>query len=88
MEPDRQPISAKAWGDEYFRRMERLMECRAVLEALGQLQKRERYILLARILEERSFTEFAQELQIGYKGAAAIYYRALSRIREKLEEET
>ena len=27
MEPDRQPISAKAWGDEYFRRMERLMEC-------------------------------------------------------------
>ena len=35
-----------------------------------------------------SFTELAQELQIGYKGAAAIYYRALSRIREKLEEET
>ena len=64
------------------------MEYRAVLEALDQLQKRERYILLARILEERSFTELAQELQIGYKGAAAIYYRALSRIREKLEEET
>ena len=66
----------------------RFMEYRAVLEALDQLQKRERYILLARILEERSFTELAQELQIGYKGAAAIYYRALSCIREKLEEET
>ena len=88
MEPDRQPISAEAWEDEYFRRMELLMEYRAVLEALDQLQKRERYILLARILEERSFTELAQELQIGYKGAAAFYYRALSRIREKLEEET
>lgn len=88
MESDRQPISAEAWEDEYFRRMELLMEYRAVLEALDQLQKRERYILLARILEERSFTELAQELQIGYKGAAAIYYRALSRIREKLEEET
>ena len=88
MEPDRQPISAEAWEDEYFRRMELLMEYRAVLEALDQLQKRERYILLARILEERSFTELAQELQIGYKGAAAIYYRALSCIREKLEEET
>ena len=88
MEPDRQPISAEAWEDEYFRRMELLMEYRAVLEALDQLQKRERYILLARILEERSFTELAQELQIGYKGAAAIYYRALSRIREKMEEET
>ena len=83
-----QPISAEAWENEYFRRMELLMEYRAVLEALDQLQKRERYILLARILEERSFTELAQELQIGYKGAAAIYYRALSRIREKLEEET
>ena len=57
MEPDRQPISAEAWEDEYFRRMELLMEYRAVLEALDQLQKRERYILLARILEERSFTE-------------------------------
>ena len=88
MEPDRRPISAKAWDDEYFRRMELLMEYRAALEALDQLQKRERYILLARILEERSFTELAQELQIGYKGAAAFYYRALSRIREKLEEET
>ena len=88
MEPDRQPISAEAWEDEYVRRMELLMEYRAVLEALDQLQKRERYILLARILVERSFTELAQELQIGYKGAAAIYYRALSRIREKLEEET
>lgn len=88
MEPDRQPISAEAWEDEYFRRMELLMEYRAVFEALDQLQKRERYILLARILEERSFAELAQELQIGYKGAAAIYYRALSRIREKLEEET
>ena len=41
----------------------------AGLEELDQLQKRERYILLARILEERSFTELAQELQIGYKGA-------------------
>ncbi len=51
--PDRQPISAEAWEDEYFRRMELLMEYRAVLEALDQLQKRERYILLARILEER-----------------------------------
>lgn len=34
MEPDRQPISAEAWEDEYFRRMELLMEYRAVLEAL------------------------------------------------------
>ena len=41
MEPDRQPISAEAWEDEYFRRMELLMEYRAVLEALDQLQKRE-----------------------------------------------
>ena len=28
MEPDRQPISAEAWEDEYFRRMELLMEYR------------------------------------------------------------
>ena len=67
MEPDRQPISAEAWEDEYFRRMELLMEYRAVLEALDQLQKRERYILLARILEERSFTELAQNYRLDIK---------------------
>ena len=69
MEPDQQPISAEAWEDEYFRKMELLMEYRAVLEALDQLQKRERYILLARIMEERSFTELARELQVGYPDA-------------------
>ena len=87
MEPDRQFFSANAWEDEYLRKMELRMEYRAILQAVDQLQERERYVLLARILEERSFMELAQELQIGYKGAAAIYYRALRRIREKLEGE-
>lgn len=87
MEPDRQFFSANAWEDEYLRRMELRMEYRAILQAVDQLQERERYVLLARILEERSFMELAQELQIGYKGATAIYYRALRRIREKLEGE-
>ena len=67
MEPDRQPISAEAWEDEYFRRMELLMEYRAVLEALDQLQKRERYILLVRILEERSLPSSHRNYRLDIK---------------------
>ena len=75
MEPDRQPISAEAWEDEYVRRMELLMEYRAKSSKhLTSFKKRGTiYSAGKNFLEERSFTELAQELQIGYKGAAAIF---------------
>lgn len=48
---------------------------------MNQLSDRERYILLERVVCERSFDELAAELGIGYKGAAAIYYRAIKKIK-------
>ena len=54
--------------------------------ALNKLNGRYRYILYARIFEERSFEEIGHELGLQYHGVAAIYYRALHKIREELRK--
>ena len=48
------------------------------------LTERERYILLAHVLDERDFTALAGELGLGYKGTAAIYYRAVQKVRRSM----
>lgn len=60
-----------------------VLESIALAQALGKITDRERYIFLARTLDQRSFEELAAELGLGYKGVAAIYYRA----RQKLKKE-
>ena len=52
--------------------------------ALEQAKERDLYILLARVLEERSFVELSEELGIGYKAVAAIYYRMVAKIKKEL----
>lgn len=55
--------------------------------ALKNLNSRYFYILNARIIEGRSFEDIGEELGLKYKGVAAIYYRALRKIREELSKE-
>lgn len=52
--------------------------------ALQQLDERERYVLIARVLEEKSFEEIADKLGLKYKGVAAIYYRTTAKLRNIL----
>lgn len=52
--------------------------------ALKQLDERERYVLIARVLEERSFEEIADNLGLKYKGVAAIFYRTTAKLRNIL----
>lgn len=52
--------------------------------ALIQARERERYIFLTRILEERSFSELAEELGISYKATTHSYYRFIERIRKMM----
>lgn len=57
----------------------------AVLQkALEGINNRDRYIFLMRVLEERDFSELAAELGLGYKGAAAAYYRVIRKIKDEL----
>lgn len=52
--------------------------------ALEQVKERDLYILFARVLEGRSFVELSEELGIGYKAVAAIYYRMVAKIKKEL----
>lgn len=57
----------------------------ALERAIWSLSDRDRYVLFARILEERSYEELSEELGIAYKGVAAVYIRAVKKIRREME---
>lgn len=61
-----------------------LCEYDALVQALKILDERERYVLFARVLEEKSFEEIADKLGLKYKGVAAIYYRTTAKLRNIL----
>ena len=52
--------------------------------ALQKIQGRERYILLARVIDEKGFAQIADEVGLSYKGTAAVYYRTLDKLRKLL----
>lgn len=56
-----------------------------LLFALSQLTERERYVYFSRTLDERDFEELGAELGLSYKGVAAIYYRAIQKIKKKMK---
>lgn len=60
------------------------MENAALGRALEQITERDRYIFFARILDERSFEELAEELGMRYKGVAAVYYRVIQKIKKQM----
>lgn len=63
------------------------MENEALLMAFLSLDERERYVLLKRIVDEVSIEDLAEDLGLGYKGAAAVYYRAVKKIKRKMKGE-
>lgn len=60
------------------------MENQRLLQILIGLTDRERYVLLAHILDEREFDDLAKELGLGYKGVTAVYYRALRKVKKEM----
>ena len=70
--------------------MERLplwenIESGALLYALKQLDERERYLFLAHVLDKRPFDVIGVQLGLSYKGAAAVYYRAIRKLKKSIE---
>lgn len=62
-------------------------ENQALLSALDQLTARERYILLERVLNERSYNELGKLLGLRYNGMAAAYHRVIIKLRKKLGDD-
>lgn len=55
-------------------------------QALAKLSDRERYVLLSRVLKDKSFEEIGKQLGLKYKGVTALYSRTLEKVRKMLEE--
>ena len=64
--------------------IEALSDNDALHHAMQEIKEKERYVVLARILDEKGFDEIADALGMGYKGAAAIYYRAIRKLKDIL----
>ena len=64
--------------------VEEICEADSLAGALKQLDERERYVIIARVIEERRFEEIADELGLKYKGVAALYYRTTAKLRNIL----
>lgn len=60
------------------------LEDHRLQSTLEQVKECDLYILFARALEGRSFVELSEELGIGYKAVAAIYYRMVAKIKKEL----
>lgn len=67
---------------------ELVTEVDTLLTILKTLNDRERQVLVARVIEEKSFDTIAKELGVSYKGAATIYYRTIAKLRKILEVDT
>jgi len=62
-----------------------IFENEALAQAIRDIREKEREVFLARVLEEKKFKEIAEELGMGEKGVAAIYYRTVKKLRDILE---
>lgn len=65
--------------------VELFLENEALSQAIRDIREKERYVFLARVLEDKKFKEIAKELGMGEKGVAAIYYRTVKKLRDILE---
>lgn len=65
--------------------IEDFMDNEAISQAIKGIREKERYVFLARVLDEKKFKEIAEELGMGEKGVAAIYYRTVKKLRDMLE---
>lgn len=64
--------------------MDKLSDVEDLFSALQIIKKKERYVLIARVIDEKGFEEIAAELGMSYKGAAAIYYRTIEKLKRIL----
>lgn len=65
--------------------IEKALECEYIRDALRHVQSTERAIILARVIEEKSFGTIAEEMGLTYKAVTNIYYRSMKRLKAYME---
>ena len=65
-------------NDDYIQRM---IDFDCLKAAFRLLNDKERRIVISHLIEDKSFSEIAQELQMTYKGVTSLYYRTIKKIQ-------
>ena len=60
------------------------IENKRLQQALKQLNRREYYVVITYTLKRRTLIQLAEDLGIKYKSAAAVYYRAMDKLRREM----
>ena len=62
-----------------------VLEMEAIRQALGEIQEKERQIILSRVVEDKSISEIAAEMGISYRAVTSLYYRGMKKLRNILD---
>lgn len=65
--------------------IQEVVELEAVRQALGDIQEKERQIILSRVVEEKSVGQIAEEMGISYRALTSLYYRGMKKLRDILD---
>ena len=60
------------------------IENKRLQQALNCLNQREYYVVITYTLKRRTLIQLAEDLGIKYKSAAAVYYRAMDKLRREM----
>ena len=60
------------------------IENKRLLQALNCLNEREYYAVITYTLKRRTLIQLAEDLGMKYKSAAAVYYRAMDKLRREM----
>ena len=60
------------------------IENKRLLQALNCLNQREYYAVITYTLKRRTLMQLAEDLGMKYKSAAAVYYRAMDKLRREM----
>lgn len=62
-----------------------IVEMETIRQALGDIQEKERQIILSRVVEEKSVGEIAEEMGISYRAVTSLYYRGMKKLRMMID---
>ena len=76
-------VSTYQFGEE-SETIRAIMDYDLLRKALKSLSERERNIIVAHLIEDRDFADIGRQFGLSYKGAAAVFYRSIRKLREEL----
>lgn len=70
-------------NDDYIQRM---IDFDCLKAAFRLLNDKEKRIVVARLIEDKDFSEIARDFQTTYKAVTSLYYRAIKKLQNCLKE--